>query len=63
MSHRSPGSSPCYFLSFYLLGRVSGRSGRGEIRTHDTEVIGMPVFETGAFNHSATRPTIYSVLL
>jgi hypothetical protein len=30
-------------------------SGQGEIRTHDT-VAGMPVFETGAFNHSATCP-------
>ena len=29
--------------------------GQGEIRTHDT-VAGMPVFETGAFNHSATCP-------
>src|SRR6185437_859672 len=29
--------------------------GRGEIRTHDT-VAGTPVFETGAFSHSATRP-------
>ena len=33
----------------------SSRSGQGEIRTHDT-VAGMPVFETGAFNHSATCP-------
>ena len=33
----------------------SSPDGRGEIRTHDT-VAGMPVFETGAFNHSATRP-------
>ena len=32
------------------------RHGQGEIRTHDT-VAGMPVFETGAFNHSATCPT------
>ena len=30
--------------------------GQGEIRTLDT-VAGMPVFETGAFNHSATCPT------
>jgi hypothetical protein len=29
--------------------------GQGEIRTLDT-VAGMPVFETGAFNHSATCP-------
>jgi hypothetical protein len=31
-------------------------NGWGEIRTHDT-VSGMPVFETGAFNHSATHPS------
>ena len=30
-------------------------SGQGEIRTLDT-VAGMPVFETGAFSHSATCP-------
>ena len=30
-------------------------SGQGEIRTHDT-LAGTPVFETGAFNHSATCP-------
>ena len=36
-------------------GRARGH-GQGEIRTHDT-VAGMPVFETGAFNHSATCPT------
>ena len=35
---------------------ASACSGQGEIRTHDT-VAGMPVFETGAFNHSATCPT------
>ena len=29
--------------------------GQGEIRTLDT-LAGMPVFETGAFNHSATCP-------
>jgi hypothetical protein len=29
--------------------------GQGEIRTHDT-LAGTPVFETGAFNHSATYP-------
>ena len=29
--------------------------GQGGIRTHDT-VAGIPVFETGAFNHSATCP-------
>lgn len=31
--------------------------GQGEIRTLDT-VAGMPVFETGAFNHSATCPAL-----
>lgn len=31
-------------------------SGQGEIRTLDTGFTGMPVFETGAFNHSATCP-------
>ncbi len=37
---------------------TAGRSnGQGEIRTHDTGVTGMPVFETGAFSHSATCPT------
>ncbi len=31
------------------------RYGQGGIRTHDT-VSGMPVFETGSFNHSDTCP-------
>ena len=31
------------------------RCGKGEIRTLDT-VSGMPLFESGAFNHSATFP-------
>jgi hypothetical protein len=44
-------------LSFLL-----SSSGRGEIRTHDTGFTGMPVFETGAFNHSATRPGRSSLL-
>ena len=30
--------------------------GQGEIRTLDTGFTGMPVFETGAFSHSATCP-------
>src|SRR5215204_528655 len=34
---------------------VRRSSGQGEIRTHGT-VAGTPVFETGAFNHSATCP-------
>jgi hypothetical protein len=33
------------------------RDGQGEIRTLDTGFTGMPVFETGAFSHSATCPT------
>ncbi len=32
------------------------RNGQGEIRTLDTGFTGMPVFETGAFSHSATCP-------
>jgi hypothetical protein len=38
------------------LSSLPSSNGRGEIRTHDTGFTGMPVFETGAFNHSATRP-------
>jgi hypothetical protein len=41
--------------AFELETATSTTSGQGEIRTHDT-VAGMPVFETGAFNHSATCP-------
>ena len=33
----------------------SNFGGSGEIRTHDT-VSRMPLFESGAFNHSATLP-------
>ena len=36
---------------------MHSRSGQGEIRTLDTGFTGMPVFETGAFSHSATCPT------
>ena|SRR5260221_9360973 len=43
---------------------ISGRescpiiaSGGGEIRTHET-LAGLPVFKTGAFDHSATPPII-----
>lgn len=32
------------------------KSGEGEIRTLDT-LAGIPVFETGAFGHSATSPS------
>src|SRR6476660_1867649 len=39
-----------------MLPCVNGTtSGQGEIRTHGT-LAGTPVFETGAFNHSATCP-------
>ncbi len=34
---------------------TSNDNGWGGIRTHGT-VTGTPVFETGAFNHSATHP-------
>ena len=33
--------------------------GRGGIRTHET-VSRLPVFKTGAFNHSATLPYVRS---
>ena len=36
--------------------------GQGEIRTLDTGFTGMPVFETGAFNHSATCPAAAQVI-
>ncbi len=36
-------------------GHIAWICGEGEIRTHDT-LTGIPVFETGAFNHSATSP-------
>src|SRR5689334_9439266 len=44
-----------------IQGRMWGASapeenGQGEIRTLDTGFTGMPVFETGAFSHSATCP-------
>jgi hypothetical protein len=39
-----------------LVARLSD-GGRGEIRTHDT-LAGMPVFKTGALNHSATLPAL-----
>lgn len=49
-------------FSSHLSGLLPSLSpnGRGEIRTHDTGFTGMPVFETGAFNHSATRPHVTS---
>ncbi len=34
---------------------LDGTDGRGGIRTLET-VAGLPVFETGSFNHSDTRP-------
>ena len=47
---RKRASSSGALLIFHL-------DGQGEIRTLDT-LAGMPVFETGAFNHSATCPTL-----
>ena len=35
----------------------TGAGGRGEIRTHET-VARLPVFKTGALNHSATLPSL-----
>ena len=42
---------------FWTAGDVPGTTagGRGGIRTHEA-VARLPVFKTGAFNHSATRP-------
>jgi hypothetical protein len=34
---------------------ITATGGGGEIRTHDT-LASMPVFKTGALNHSATPP-------
>ena len=36
--------------------------GSGEIRTHE-RVTPLPVFKTGAFNHSATLPKVKLMLL
>jgi hypothetical protein len=38
-------------------GRGAWGGGRGEIRTHET-LAGLPVFKTGALNHSATLPRL-----
>ena len=38
---------------------IAGTGGEGGIRTPDT-LSGMPVFKTGAINHSATSPATYS---
>jgi hypothetical protein len=35
--------------------KMMGTGGRGEIRTHET-LSRLPVFKTGALNHSATLP-------
>lgn len=35
--------------------------GEGGIRTHDT-LTGIPVFETGSFNHSDTSPVFIGVV-
>src|SRR5437764_15219451 len=43
----------CSFCTCFLYLMFS--NGQGEIRTHET-LASPPVFETGAFNHSATCP-------
>lgn len=50
-------------LGEHLRRSVGRLDGQGEIRTLDTGFTGMPVFETGAFNHSATCPTEPSKLV
>src|SRR4029078_8157351 len=49
----SAPSALCYLCALLPLQS----NGQGEIRTLDT-LAGMPVFETGAFNHSATCPGV-----
>jgi hypothetical protein len=44
-------------------GGANPNDGQGEIRTLDTGFTGMPVFETGAFNHSATCPAALQVIV
>src|SRR6185312_4705637 len=53
-THNNPDSAAAF--SQHAADSGLFLNGQGEIRTHDT-LSGMPVFETGAFNHSATCPT------
>jgi hypothetical protein len=46
-------ADPFGLLATFLSGEIAG--GEGGIRTPDT-LSGMPVFKTGAINHSATSP-------
>jgi hypothetical protein len=41
-------------------GNLFPKGGRGGIRTHET-LARLPVFKTGAFNRSATRPAVLLV--
>jgi hypothetical protein len=52
---RGAGSTPAHY-SMRANGLKKFVGGSGGIRTHDT-VPRMPVFKTGAFNHSATLPS------
>ena len=47
-----------YTESTFLCKSLIINGGRGGIRTHG-EVTPTPDFESGAFNHSATLPTVY----
>ena len=40
-----------------MIGLCVKHDGQGGIRTHET-LAGLPVFKTGAFNHSATCPCV-----
>ena len=57
------GRNPYFNLHSWIPTRHSDSpapsSGEGGIRTLDTSNTRMPVFETGAFNHSATSPSFY----
>jgi hypothetical protein len=43
-----------------FLAYVKTNCGEGEIRTPDT-VSGMPLFESGTFNHSVTSPYLFRI--
>ena len=51
----STSASVCTWLLSRRDGPVRIDGGRGEIRTHET-LARLPVFKTGALNHSATLP-------